>query len=102
MSEIRKKVWVEPKYSATKEREAAKVVLDIRSVGINNFGRIADAYESFVDLTGEIPDEVLMNENQYYWYIEELRQMAINLGLFITRIPKPRFRGIPVVMGDKK
>lgn len=87
-----KKLYVEPKH--TKKEE---IVLDLSRQVVNDMSDMIEAFEVYIDLTGKMPDKIILNDRQYVWYTDRIRRFAEVMGFDTARpIKKFTFRGLPV------
>lgn len=91
MAKRAKTLWVEPKV----EQKPEVIVLDLSKVAINAVSQMSDYWELFVTITDKLPDEIVLNENQYYWYVSRLQDYAKLLGIEYSQ-REPDFKGLKI------
>jgi len=83
--------WVEPKGDNKEE-----FVLDVSNRVVNSWIKLLEYWEMYVDVTGNLPDVVLMTREQFDWYSNELIAFSKAMGFDTGKNIKVNFRGLPI------
>jgi hypothetical protein len=74
-----------------------KCILDLSNVFFNTLPEMAEMFESFITLSDDLPDELILSEKQFWTYYNRLNDLSILLGFSVPLDPKKlTFRGLKI------